>query len=258
MYFIHHQQAARQQGVAHVGVPNFERTEQGLVNRADGNGRGQKTFGRFGHPTLVRLLVGGMIGPLHLEVWQADLFLVVRRFIARQGTHHHGRMCRPQATHQFPHALVQLRCSNAGGQCKVQAIDLARFKQLNEAPQRRLGLAAASFGLQHHDVAQGQVGSSQLHRACLRHTEGRTESGRLAAQLTTPFVHIQANGLHRVFRTHSGSLGSILAGNGVGEKSFTGVRAQPVGQLNKAGEQMHECRLFWQGFTAFGKGQWKA
>ena len=35
MNLVHHQQAAGQQGVAHVGVSNFEGPEQGLVDRAD-------------------------------------------------------------------------------------------------------------------------------------------------------------------------------------------------------------------------------
>ena len=81
MHFVDHQQAARQQRMPHVGMAYLERTKQSLVYRTDSDGGSQKPLGRFGHPTLVRFFVGGIVGPLDLEVGQADFFLFVCRLV---------------------------------------------------------------------------------------------------------------------------------------------------------------------------------
>ena len=95
MHLIHDQQAAGQQGVAHVGMAHLERTEQGLVYRAYRNGSGQKALGRFSHPALVRFLVRRIVGPLNFEIWQADFFLIICCFVTGQCPHHHRRISWP-------------------------------------------------------------------------------------------------------------------------------------------------------------------
>jgi hypothetical protein len=52
VHFIDHQQAAGQGGVAQVGMGNLQGAEQGLVDGADGNRRGEKTLGVLAGPAL--------------------------------------------------------------------------------------------------------------------------------------------------------------------------------------------------------------
>ena len=73
MHLIHNEHTACQQSVPHVGMPYFERTEQCLVNRAHGDSCGQKPFGIFGHPALVRYCIGGTVMPQNFKIRQIFL-----------------------------------------------------------------------------------------------------------------------------------------------------------------------------------------
>ena len=174
---VHHQEASGQQGMTHVGVAHFECTKQGLIDRTHGDGGGQKSLGIFSHPTLVGLGISGMVRPLNFKIRQANFQLIIGGFIAGQRTHHHGRIGRPEFFDHVENSLVQLRCCNARWQGKVQAVHLARLKQLYKTPERSFGFTAASFSLQHHGAFQRQVGCGHLHGARCGHAKCGAEGG---------------------------------------------------------------------------------
>ena len=67
MDFIDHQQAAREHGVAQVGVLELQRAQQRLINSPHGDRCGQVALGVFGGPAALGLVVLGFVMPQHLK-----------------------------------------------------------------------------------------------------------------------------------------------------------------------------------------------
>ena len=245
VHLVHHQQAARQQGMAHVGVLGLQGAQQRLVHGAHGNGRGQKPLGRFGGPAALGVGVLGVVVPQHLKARQGLVAVAVCRGVTGQGAHHQRRIAGPCLGDEALDALAQLRGRHPGGQREIQAIDLARAPQLQKAPQGGFGFAAAGFGLQHHDVP-GRLSRRQLHGA----RGGQLEHGRkiVAGGTLAGFGlrHGQANGAHGVLRACRGGGGAHLARLAEWEKTRAGVRTQPVGQLHQPGKAVRKPRRIGQ------------
>jgi hypothetical protein len=145
VHFIDHQQAARQGGVAQVGMGNLQGAEQCLVDGADGDRRGEKTLGVLAGPALRGRLIVRVVGPQHLEIGQRPGFLAIGGDVARQGAQGQRRILRPQAIKGVLHAFVELAGGNACRQGEVEAIHFSGAKKPQIAPERGLGLAAAGF-----------------------------------------------------------------------------------------------------------------
>ena len=189
----------------------------------------------------------GLVGPQHLKPRQRLVSLVsVGPQVARHRQHRVGaeRLVRERGLDKALHPLGDGGGRDSGGQQEAQRIDLTGLKQSLEAPQRRLGLAAAGFGLDHHQLRQVRLAGKGLHVAWWV-AEDVVERRVAPAQVGAGGAQIQP---HR----HQHIAGS-LPGNGpavfvlrpqvVGEKARRGVRPYPVGQRDQAGKRVHQRGL---------------
>lgn len=112
---VHHQQAAREQGVAQMSVAYLEGAEQGLVDGADGDWCREKAFGGLGRPAPVCGQFVRLVRPQYLKVRQRLRLSPVGGRVAGQGAHHQRSIIRPQAGDGGAYALVELAGGDAGG-----------------------------------------------------------------------------------------------------------------------------------------------
>src|SRR5680860_292949 len=89
-------------------------SEQGLIDRADGDGGRKVAFGVLGCPTRAALRIAGIVVPLHIEARQSAAGYAISSHIARHGKDNHGLGSSSiEPLYGLTDALVKARCGDA-------------------------------------------------------------------------------------------------------------------------------------------------
>ncbi len=229
MDLVDHQHQPHQRRAAHVGVLGFQHRQQCLVDGADSDHAGEIALGMFARPDRpVARVILDLVEPV-VSQWQGAVRRVFE--IARHGEDDGRRLPRPQGGGELFYAPVERRGGSAGGQGEIEPVDGADPEALDEAPERRLGLARAGFRFE--DGQRPRRRREGGLRRVRRKAEGRVEV-RFRREAGAPGRGVEADS----FQPFAGPLLQPL-----GRRAVPPVgRGDPVGQHGQAGERVDQRR----------------
>ena len=202
--FVHHKQAARQAGGAHVRVANLQRRHHRLVNRADGDLSRQIALGAPSRPRLF-----GALPPSAVVVQKrralgvffgADVAGDGEDDIRRRGA------VREHALGETLGAPMNLDGGGARGEREIERIRQPRRVQARESPERGFRLAGACFGFNDGErLIDWNVARGGLYGVGFGVFEKRGET-RLALEFSALFADVQADVQNRPSRPFAGDV----------------------------------------------------
>jgi hypothetical protein len=151
VHLVDHEKMPDETGGAQMCVPDGEGTEQGLIDRADGEARRSVALRLLRGPASGLSILRLGIAPLHAEVGQLSTFGLSHTVIARHREQRFGCAAAVRAVEPRLHTAVQLHRRRAQRHGEEAAVNQPGIDQSARPAQRRLGLARAGLAFQQHD-----------------------------------------------------------------------------------------------------------
>jgi len=220
---------------------DLQRSQHGLVHGAHRHHGRQVALGVFCRPASEQTALVGtaIVVPAHSPARQRLPLMLARPEVAGHGQYRFRRGLAKQAPHGLMDTAMNLLCGSACGQGKIEAIDPSGLEQAGKVPQRCLGLSRARFGFENYQLfVQRKVSDRCLSGArCVAPCQGCKI--RPSFQNCSQPFRLEPDVLNR-FLGPDLRVGPVIWIEIRDIEKDLLRRAQPVGEHDKAAEQMLE------------------